>query len=360
MQYNFGEESFSALVSVLVACPELEHLGLTELLFSEESNENHGRLWELCSEFHSRRTANPSIPRLKLKKLTLGTAYRPEIKGTQYLDQLTDLSILEELEVENGVEYEWYNDRQEWEDFSVFASCGPALWRLKLSRLTQRALDFIFHLRASNPGVLTEIAGFEDDNNEQMSEDNAILEDDPLFALPLDRLGGGWRNVSLHGRLGSFNAHCEDVEKLSCFLPEAELQLFKTNTLPNMTKLHTLIISSAEGVFSEYEDRMAKGFYLKIPEEELSLQAVQDKVVRRELADEIFNISHLAWEKRGCEGQKLKWVGLGSAVYKFEIPGLGGVGEEIAKRAIRVSKDEARAFEEARMVDEWTFQGTEY
>lgn len=202
--------------------------------------------------------------------------------------------MLEELTLQNDVVFEWHNDRQLWEDFRVL-DAATNLRRLTLGRLTGVALDFIHRMQSINPGVLSEIAGLGDMDNDGMESEEVLVEGDELFALPPAKLGPGWRKVSLSCALGGFAQHCASVEELSCYLSGSELENFKTAVLPNLTHLHSLTIHGVE-----IKDG---GFNSGQP-----------------LADELFRISYAAWERRGCEGERLTRVGLNDNVYGFVFP----------------------------------------
>lgn len=304
-----------SLAQVIVDCPELEELGLTESLRPEETVENHGQLAFLCASLHSKQTQNPNISRLKLKKLNLGTAYRPENAnslGGQYINWLTDLSVLEELSLQNDIRFEWHNERQLWEDFHLLDS-ATNLRRLTLGRLTGSALEFIHRMQSINPGVLNAIAGLGDTDNDGMESEEILVEGDELFAFPTSKLGPGWRKVSLLCALGDFAQHCASVEELSCYLPDGELGNFKTAVLPNLMHLRSLTIRDADII----DESLSGG---------------------QPLADELFRISYAAWEGRGCEGERLTRVVLGNNVYAFVFP-RPGEGFDLERRRATRLKD---------------------
>jgi hypothetical protein len=338
------EHRHDDIIEILIASPNLQHLGLSNGSFNDD---DAPAFQNLCVEFDTRRK-QLNCPLLRLTELELGVAYQPEESWSpsngngSYLSKLTDLTYLKSL-----VLYDRYRSSQI--DNGLVKIHLPLFYpatnisHISAFPMTADALDLITYVCKANPLAMSSCSTY--DAWEGAAEDPYNSDYGSFIFPPIFQTNYHWRSFSCTRKLFQKNgdywkdliSRWNQLEELGCPLDLSVVDLFKTSILPNLKCLRTLMID--RGPFPDPEPSIEN-----ITEEERETE-IHGEDERKLFAEELFRISWEAWEIRDEQqkGNKLQYLGLGYRVYTYMFPAPGELGD--TPRVVRLSLDEARTFE---------------
>ncbi|KAF7180794.1 hypothetical protein CNMCM7691_010085 [Aspergillus felis] len=386
--HRLGEREWrdqtSDVVEVLLASPGLRDLGLS---FVPEAGLDNDFLCKVISDFRSRRQQlEQSALQLKSLHLGIGTMpwSNPRFDMPGYLDDLTDLSHLTSLRLDNMhylpfegpvVPYEpidptLFQHATNLRKISV-ERFGPDILRLVQllqevqSPLRLDALDVLDYGNTLQPDS-PEFA------NEPLHEFHTPeFVGEPIYSVPLDKTGVAWRRLCYSGPvawdnseemlkksrelLTHFVARCTALEELIIPIHNRdEFDVLKTDVLPRLPNLHTLHLPWPDlaAFLSDLEKPWHEPYHLhNMSEEEKERLFQKDRELDREqeksrisLVHELFSY-HLQLREDREEMSPLRYIAIERDVYArhWTNPSAEGLYRlNDGSSIIRLSRDEAR------------------
>jgi len=381
------------IAEVLLSSPELTSLGLS---LKTEPGLDNDMLRKLINYYQLKRKERGTLL-LRLSKLRLGLGFLPSAPRFQYMEDdylkdLTDLTALKELHINNwNLDPDW--DVPYWEIHPTLFIRATHLRKILVERLSPDIVELINLLKSSGSGTVSldeiEVSRyFETVEPIQQGEAEEFFDGDfqgkPLYSLPLEQTGLHWRRVSYGAKLKNdkqnmaehllhnFVARCPNLEELSIPMSSEHVEFFKSSVIPKARGLHTLILP--RGHIADLvpslphqidRERMCKRIKLEYDEELQKIEREQEKW-RIDFVTDLFAVNrHLVLQNSDIA--PLRYIGVGTHVYCCMLPAPSISNPEVSiavnhsssdgtttvekYQIVKLSSDQARAFPSVRRLD---------
>jgi hypothetical protein len=376
-------ENVDDVAEVLLASPGLKSLSLSLM---PETGLVNDQLRKLINYFHEKSGGTP----LKLSKIHFGLGFLPVAPGwsfpeDDYLDQLTDLSSLVEMRLDNRSTNAAGFEIPNFEIHAKLFSNANHIEKISVERLSPDIVELIQLLKENSvrPKLLGDIEVskyFETLEPGEAEYWDEVEQGKNLTSVPLEETGFHWRRVAYGTKLSkdirntstdllqNFIGKCGELQEISIPMNREHLDLFKASVMSQLGSLHTLIIPGGHIPDMELKkpgmhphNETNKRRKIEHVESERKLDAEHEDQ-RLELAKELFEHNRRLI-RQDPNIFPLRYVGVGTHVYlyllansfstpplSFSIESSSGSTEEF--QIIKLSAETARDFDAVRRLDE--------